>query len=171
MLCKIKLFQITAAYVSRKPTSWKLIEVFLSSFQSIYSFGITNLAYRSLQDQNENQCICLLGENGSGKTESARIALHFLSNVHLQQSLTNRKLFSRQNTSKLMRCKSLASYPRYDSAETPCHSDKQSSIEYARKTNVSDRSKCYIIETKHLLKHIFFLEIARNSRIRSSTPI
>lgn len=102
----------------------------------IFSYGITNLAYRSLQDQNESQCMCILGENGSGKTESARIILHFLSNVHSEQTLRSRKIFHNQNSTRLMRCKSLVSYPRYESPESNCRPEKHSSIKSARKSNV-----------------------------------
>lgn len=105
-------------------------------FRCHFSYGITNSAYRSLQDQNEDQCMCILGENGSGKTESARIILHFLSNVHGNQ-YGGRPIFQNQNTSKLTRCKSLASYPRYDCPDTVCNAEKRNSIKLARKSNVS----------------------------------
>ncbi|XP_055322935.1 unconventional myosin-Ia [Sitodiplosis mosellana] len=100
-------------------------------------YGITNSAYRSLQDQNENQCVCVLGENGSGKTESARIILHFLSNVHSDHTLSGRKILQNQNSTRLMRCKSLASYPKYESPEAVCHSGKRDSIKFARKSHKS----------------------------------
>lgn len=102
------------------------------------SYGITNLAYRSLQDQNESQCICILGENGSGKTETARIILHFLSNVHSDQTLRSRKIFHNQGSSRLQRCKSLVSYPKYEPHEDAhCRPEKRSAIKYARKSHVS----------------------------------
>lgn len=146
MLCEIKLLQASATHVS-------------SSFQTNYShfpstsnghfyddivvlvcssYGVTNLAYRSLQDQNENQCICILGENGSGKTETARIILHFLSNVHSEQTLRSRKIFHNQGSARLQRCKSLVSYPKYEPhEEAHCRPEKRSAIKFARKTNVS----------------------------------
>lgn len=102
-----------------------------------FSYGITNSAYRSLQDQNENQCVCILGENGSGKTESARIILHFLSNVHSNHTLSANKILHNQNSTRLMRCKSLASYPKYESPEALCRSGTCDSIKFARKSHVS----------------------------------
>lgn len=103
-----------------------------------FSYGITNSAYRNLQDQNENQCVCILGENGSGKTESARIILHFLSNVHSDHTLSGKKILHNQNSTRLMRCKSLASYPKYELPEaTISRSGKRDSIKFARKSHVS----------------------------------
>lgn len=99
-------------------------------------YGITNSAYRSLQDQNEDQCMCIFGENGSGKTESARIILHFLSNVHAEQ-YNGRRIFPEKNGSKLTRCKSLASYPQYECPEFFSQSEKRSSMKFVRKSNVS----------------------------------
>lgn len=103
----------------------------------LFSYGITNSAYRSLQDQNENQCVCILGENGSGKTESARIILHFLSNVHSDHTLSGKKILHNKNSTRLMRCKSLATYPKYESPEAMCRSAKRDSIKFARKLHVS----------------------------------
>ncbi|XP_031619986.1 unconventional myosin-Ia isoform X2 [Contarinia nasturtii] len=101
-------------------------------------YGITNASYRSLQDQNENQCMCILGENGSGKTESARIILHFLSNVHSDHTLSGKKILHNQNSTRLMRCKSLASYPKYESlVDGSCRSKKRDSIKFARKAHKS----------------------------------
>lgn len=107
----------------------------------LFSYGIANSAYRSLQDQNENQCVCIVGENGSGKTESARIILHFLSNVHSEHTLSGKQIFHNQNSTRLMRCKSLASYPKYESTEstTPaCNrsAGRRDSIKHAHKSHV-----------------------------------
>ncbi|CAH1188714.1 unnamed protein product [Phyllotreta striolata] len=41
-------------------------------------YGIAGTAYRWLNDRNEDQCIIVTGESGSGKTEAARIVLQFL---------------------------------------------------------------------------------------------
>lgn len=107
------------------------------NFSTKISYGIANSAYRSLQDQNENQCICIVGENGSGKTESARIILHFLSNVHSEHTLTGKHIFHNQNSNGLQRCKSLAAYPKYDSTEIPSRPARRDSIKNAHKTHVS----------------------------------
>lgn len=75
-------------------------------------YGLTNLAYRSLLDQNENQCICVLGEKSSGKTESVRLILHFLTNSSVENEASASQSNTRTtNAATLMRCKSLASYP------------------------------------------------------------
>lgn len=44
-------------------------------------YAIAGSAYRFLRDKNEDQCIVLSGESGSGKTESARIILQFLTHA------------------------------------------------------------------------------------------
>lgn len=49
------------------------------SFRSRYS--LTNNVYKSLQDNNEDQCIIMLGEQGSGKTENCRMVVKFLSKM------------------------------------------------------------------------------------------
>lgn len=81
------------------------------------SFGLASLAYRNLIDQNEDQCICILGEKGAGKTESLRIILHFLT--HLKDN-NNAKRQQHEKGTKLTRCKSLASYRDHkNSYESP----------------------------------------------------
>lgn len=115
-----------------------------------FSYGLSQHAYRSLLDQNENQCVCILGENGSGKTESARIILHFLSNVHSDHTLSGKKIFHNQNSTRLMRCKSLASYPKYESPELQSRSGKRDSIKYARKTNVSCNTNIILLKIYQL---------------------
>ncbi|XP_057666358.1 unconventional myosin-Ib isoform X2 [Diorhabda carinulata] len=41
-------------------------------------YAVAGTAYRWLNDRNEDQCIIVTGESGSGKTEAARIVLQFL---------------------------------------------------------------------------------------------
>lgn len=48
---------------------------------TFYSYGITNSSYQWLLDHNEDQCIVLSGESNSGKTESCRLVVHFLTHV------------------------------------------------------------------------------------------
>lgn len=45
------------------------------------SYSLTNNVYKSLQDNNEDQCIIVLGESGSGKTENCRMVIKFLSRM------------------------------------------------------------------------------------------
>ncbi|XP_052836898.1 unconventional myosin-Ia isoform X2 [Drosophila gunungcola] len=44
-------------------------------------YGLTNLAYQSLKDQSEDQCILLTGESGSGKTETFKMIVNFLTHI------------------------------------------------------------------------------------------
>ncbi|XP_055848851.1 unconventional myosin-Ia isoform X2 [Episyrphus balteatus] len=44
-------------------------------------YGLANLAYQSLKDQSEDQCIILLGESGAGKTESFKMVVNFLTHI------------------------------------------------------------------------------------------
>lgn len=41
-------------------------------------YAIAGTAYRWLNDRNEDQCLIVSGESGSGKTEAARIVLQFI---------------------------------------------------------------------------------------------
>ncbi|XP_065207437.1 unconventional myosin-Ia [Planococcus citri] len=51
-------------------------------------FSIIATAYRWLNDSNEDQCIMMSGESGSGKSEALRKMLHFLSYVILSCDVT-----------------------------------------------------------------------------------
>jgi myosin I len=42
---------------------------------------LTNSVYKSLQDNNEEQVIIMLGESGAGKTENCRMIVKFLSKI------------------------------------------------------------------------------------------
>lgn len=54
----------------------------------------------------------MLGEKSSGKTESVRLILHFLTNLNKEYVASGSKSTSLSNAAAtLMRCKSLASYP------------------------------------------------------------
>ncbi|XP_044315135.1 unconventional myosin-Ia isoform X2 [Drosophila rhopaloa] len=44
-------------------------------------YGLTNLAYQSLKDQSEDQCVLLTGESGSGKTETFKMIVNFLTHI------------------------------------------------------------------------------------------
>lgn len=50
-------------------------------FNILHRYGITNSSYQWLLDHNEDQCIVLSGESNSGKTESCRLIVHFLTHV------------------------------------------------------------------------------------------
>lgn len=53
----------------------------ISNLHSTFRYGITNSSYQWLLDHNEDQCIVLSGESNSGKTESCRLIVHFLTHV------------------------------------------------------------------------------------------
>ncbi|BES95755.1 Myosin tail [Nesidiocoris tenuis] len=42
-------------------------------------FAVAGTAFRCLRDRNEDQCVVVTGESGSGKTEAAKCVLQFLS--------------------------------------------------------------------------------------------
>uniref|UniRef100_A0A1B6HVB5 Myosin motor domain-containing protein n=1 Tax=Homalodisca liturata TaxID=320908 RepID=A0A1B6HVB5_9HEMI len=42
-------------------------------------FAVAGSAYRWLRDCNQDQCVVVSGESGSGKTEAARMVLHFIT--------------------------------------------------------------------------------------------
>ncbi|XP_017047047.1 unconventional myosin-Ia isoform X2 [Drosophila ficusphila] len=44
-------------------------------------YGLTNLAYQSLKDQSEDQCVLLTGESGAGKTETFKMIVNFLTHI------------------------------------------------------------------------------------------
>ncbi|XP_029406672.2 unconventional myosin-Ia isoform X2 [Bactrocera dorsalis] len=57
-------------------------------------YGLTNLAFQSLKDQGEDQCIVLTGESGAGKTESFKMIVNFLT--HIQDKITTSQLFKKE---------------------------------------------------------------------------
>lgn len=44
-------------------------------------FAITDTAYRSLKEENQEQCILISGESGSGKTEASKKVLQYIAEV------------------------------------------------------------------------------------------
>ncbi|XP_017849000.1 unconventional myosin-Ia isoform X1 [Drosophila busckii] len=44
-------------------------------------YGLTNLAYQSLKDHSEDQCVLLTGEGGAGKTETFKMIVNFLTHI------------------------------------------------------------------------------------------
>lgn len=84
-----------------------------------FRYGLTNLAYQALQDQNEHQCICVLGESSAGKTETARMVAHFVSQVSKNRYVQTNK--TTPENINIMRCKSLADYPKcIPNGPVPC---------------------------------------------------
>lgn len=115
-VCNIELLQITSSYVSSintrpRPLKLRIMNEFVVEpfFVVVCSFGLSNLAYQNLQDQNEHQCVCVLGESNAGKTETARMVAHFVSHVSKTRPTRVRKPSDNVN---LLRCKSLADCPK-----------------------------------------------------------
>ncbi|XP_050315844.1 unconventional myosin IC [Anthonomus grandis grandis] len=48
-------------------------------------FAVTDTAYRSLKEENREQCILISGESGSGKTEASKKVLHYISEITEQK--------------------------------------------------------------------------------------
>ncbi|KAF5286073.1 hypothetical protein FQR65_LT12959 [Abscondita terminalis] len=44
-------------------------------------FAVTDTAYRSLKEENREQCILISGESGSGKTEASKKVLQFIAEI------------------------------------------------------------------------------------------
>lgn len=44
-------------------------------------FALTDTAYRSLKEENREQCILISGESGSGKTEASKKVLHYIAAI------------------------------------------------------------------------------------------
>lgn len=84
---------------------------------------MTNNVYKSLQDNNEDQCIIMLGESSSGKTENCRMIIRFLSRISgkflpsLQRQRSSNSIASLKSSPK-----STCSTPKHNkSGATPTH--------------------------------------------------
>ncbi|XP_030634878.1 unconventional myosin-XV [Chanos chanos] len=51
-------------------------------------FAIANVAYMTMMDAKQNQCIIISGESGSGKTESTKLVLRYLTAIHHKRNIT-----------------------------------------------------------------------------------
>ncbi|KAB0792483.1 hypothetical protein PPYR_14442 [Photinus pyralis] len=64
-------------------------------------FALTDTAYRSLREENREQCILISGESGSGKTEASKKVLHYIAAV------TEHRGVVEQVKDKLLHCNPL----------------------------------------------------------------
>ncbi|KAM9454739.1 unconventional myosin-XV [Clarias gariepinus] len=55
-------------------------------------FAISNLAYTTMMDAKQNQCIIISGESGSGKTEATKLVLRYLTAIHHERNITQQIL-------------------------------------------------------------------------------
>lgn len=74
--------------------------------------------YKSLQDNNEDQCIIMLGESGSGKTENCRMVIRFLSKISGKFVPLQRQRSSNSITSFKSSPNSCSSTPKHKSSTT-----------------------------------------------------
>nr|XP_021331574.1 unconventional myosin-XV [Danio rerio] len=51
-------------------------------------FAIANVAYTTMMDIKQNQCIIISGESGSGKTEATKLVLRYLTAIHHKRNIT-----------------------------------------------------------------------------------
>jgi len=92
--------------------------------------------YKSLQDNNEDQCIITLGESGSGKTENCRMVIRFLSKLSARFVLLHRQRSSNSIRSASNSCSS-----------TPQHKPNAAVASIATNNNnnnsSSEKSSCF----------------------------
>lgn len=93
---------------------------------------MTNSVYKSLQDNNEEQCIILLGESGAGKTENNRMIINFLSKVSGKFIPLQRQ----PSSNSVESCKSSTNSP----SSTPKH---KSSALLTALQNDKDKLSCF----------------------------
>ncbi|XP_072514080.1 unconventional myosin-XV [Salminus brasiliensis] len=55
-------------------------------------FAIANMAYTTMMDIRQNQCIIVSGESGSGKTEATKLVLRYLTAIHHKRNITQQIL-------------------------------------------------------------------------------
>jgi myosin I len=85
--------------------------------------------YKSLQDNNEDQCIIMLGESGGGKTENCRMIVKFLSKISGRFVPLQRQRSSNSITSFKSSQNSCSSTPKHKSsapAKSVFHIEKSS---------------------------------------------
>jgi myosin-1 len=105
------------------PLSLSLPPLFSSSStRSRFRYSLTNNVYKSLQDNNEDQCIVMLGESSSGKTENCRMVIRFLSKI------SGRFIHPLQRQRSSNSIASYKSSPK-SSCSTPKHKSSTSTIQ------------------------------------------
>lgn len=113
---------------------------------------MANLAYRSLIDQSEDQSIVFLGEGGSGKTESYKTIINFLTHIQEPKKTKSKYHVEKNPRRNSMSCTAAIGTPRRHSPTPSLHTVCNSLLPGDRSTYVlkgrsesSDRnpnSKC-----------------------------
>ncbi|CAG9806398.1 unnamed protein product [Chironomus riparius] len=94
-------------------------------------YSLTNNVYKSLQDNNEDQCIVMLGESSSGKTENCRMIIRFLSKI------SGRFMpLQRQRSSNSIGSYKSCSSPK-SSSSTPKHKSSTSTLQHSHEKSTS----------------------------------
>lgn len=91
-----------------------MFKIYLYKKINTISYGLTNGAYQWLLDHNEDQCVILAGHSNSGKTETARLIVHFLTQVAAARrsvAFVETPLISQQHFHPLARPKSTGCVP------------------------------------------------------------
>lgn len=96
-------------------------QLVLPIFIIFFRYSLTNSVYKSLQDNNEDQCIIMLGESGGGKTENCRMIIKFLSKISGKCGLLQRQRSSNSIASFKSSPNSNSSTPKHKST-TPINS-------------------------------------------------
>lgn len=99
------------------------------TFQLI-RYGIANSSYQWLLDHNEDQCIILSGESNSGKTESCRLIVHFLTHVsEARRTKLNANIRQRHSLFSSTSSKNITNINRKDSEKTSLFKQNSFDIE------------------------------------------
>lgn len=82
---------------------------------------MANLAYRSLIDQSEDQSIVFLGEGGSGKTESYKTIINYLTHIQEPKKIKSKYHVEVNRRRNSMSCSAAIGTPRRHSPTPSVH--------------------------------------------------
>lgn len=121
------------------------------NFDPKFRYSLTNNVYKSLQDNNEDQCIIVLGESGSGKTENCRMVIKFLSRMsgkHFPLPSLQRQRSSSSLTSNKSTPNSASSTPKHNKSlsATPVLHHHEKSTSCFRTESASRNKKSSRVE-------------------------